>query len=187
PKKTPAPSNKKRITTNEDNNYYRQIPITEFFYGYNSSGKQDTLLVVYQPNDKSLAREYFWKNPFWACIGCKELDEKVYIRINNKEVFAPLKHYCQPRKIEEILKDQTEYQNLFIYGDAQNLEPEANFYSSSAEFDKFDSTEYKFGMNNVKRPNSRVIVSKKENPEYVYHYQKHSKRWICCGCFKITA
>uniref|UniRef100_A0AC35FTW1 Uncharacterized protein n=1 Tax=Panagrolaimus sp. PS1159 TaxID=55785 RepID=A0AC35FTW1_9BILA len=178
----PAPPN----PALEEINFYRQVPSTDYFNGYNSSGKNNALLIVYQPNDKTFAREYYRMNQFWTCSGCRPFNKKVYIRINNKEVFAPLKHYCRPRKIEEILQEQTEYQNISIFGDPCNLERNAAFYSSSAKFDKFDSTEYKFGLNSIKRLNSRLIVSKKKNPEYVYHYHKHLKRWVCSGCFKIT-
>uniref|UniRef100_A0AC35FX28 Uncharacterized protein n=1 Tax=Panagrolaimus sp. PS1159 TaxID=55785 RepID=A0AC35FX28_9BILA len=169
----------------EEINFYRQVPSTDYFNGYNSAGNQCALLIIYQPNDENFAREYYRMNHFWACMGCRVFNKKTYIRILNKEVYAPLNHYCHPRKIEEIIKEQTNYQNRNIYGNVENLERNPAFYSASTEFDKFDSTEYKFGLNN-QRLYSRIIVTKKDNPQYVYHYHKVSKRWICDGCFRIT-
>uniref|UniRef100_A0A914PF30 Uncharacterized protein n=1 Tax=Panagrolaimus davidi TaxID=227884 RepID=A0A914PF30_9BILA len=161
---------------------YRQVPATDHFNGYNSRGEANTLLIVYEPNNKNLAREYYLKSVnacFWACLGCKDFNNKLYIKIKNREVFAPLKHYCQPKNIENILKEQEDYKILSMFDEAEYLD--AVLYCNSDEFEKFDSGEYKFGMNKNKRPNSRLIVNQKGNPQHVYHYFKQRSRWSYGG------
>uniref|UniRef100_A0A914Y501 Uncharacterized protein n=1 Tax=Panagrolaimus superbus TaxID=310955 RepID=A0A914Y501_9BILA len=172
------------METEEDISLYRKVSATEYYYGYSSNGKKDALLIVYEPDDKTMAREYYKEEEVWTCLGCHNLGEEVCItKIMDKEILTPLKHFCESRTVEEIVKEQKDYKNLLLSG---FLEREADFYSSSTEFDKYDPSEYKFGVDSIERQNSRLIVQQKDNPENVYHYHKHGKRWICHGCISIT-
>uniref|UniRef100_A0AC34FPR0 Uncharacterized protein n=1 Tax=Panagrolaimus sp. ES5 TaxID=591445 RepID=A0AC34FPR0_9BILA len=170
----------------EDKNY-RKVKEDKYFCGYNSKGKHESLLVVYESNDQKLAREYEKISQQWRCIGCKAFKEKVTIKIQNGgEIYAPLQHSCTPRNLDTIIVEQKRYRNIALFGDGKTFSTHSTVYENSQRFEKFGEDEYEFGVNGVRRPDSCIIVQHKTDKNLVYHYYTENKKWYCCKCYATS-
>uniref|UniRef100_A0AC34FDR3 Uncharacterized protein n=1 Tax=Panagrolaimus sp. ES5 TaxID=591445 RepID=A0AC34FDR3_9BILA len=84
-------------------NGFREVHENGFFYGYNADGTANMRLIVYEPNDKGLLREYGYTTSKWYCLGCSRITKtRNFAGFENGILKCPVAHLCQPYTKKEV-------------------------------------------------------------------------------------